>query len=344
MTSQPKNVSLNHYKQKYFGEFLAMPGLTEIAVNRPNEVFTKIGGVWQRHESAISLFDCQLFAQALATYQGDNIDDLSPVLSATLESGERCQIISPPACERDTVSITIRKPSDVQIPHQSYIDSGFYSRVTGKEKAITHDQELIEIYQSGNVPLFMEKAVEYGKTMIVVGETGSGKTTFMKMMIGFIPVTLRIVTIEDNPEIRFYHHPNHVHLFYPADAGEKAIVTPASLVRANYRMNPDRILLAEVRGGEAWDCLKIIGSGHEGLITSLHAGSPEEAITGMVERCYQNVECQNIPYSVLLAKVLNSIDVIASIDVKGNIRRMGDLYYKPVHKQAMMEKFRNETI
>jgi type IV secretion system protein VirB11 len=108
-------------------------------------------------------------------------------------------------------------------------------------------------------------------------------------------------------------------------------------------MNPDRILLAEVRGGEAWDCLKIIGSGHEGLITSLHAGSPEEAINGLAERCYQNMECQNIPYSVLLRKVLNSIDVIASIDVSGDIRRMGDIYFKPVHRAGVMENFRNET-
>lgn len=72
-------------------------------------------------------------------------------------------------------------------------------------------------------------------------------------------------------------------------------MTPASLVRANYRMNPDRILLAEVRGGEAWDCLKIIGSGHEGLITSLHAGSPEEAINGLAERCYQTWNARTSP-------------------------------------------------
>jgi P-type DNA transfer ATPase VirB11 len=337
------NVSLDQHKKRMFGEFLDMDGLTEIAVNRPGELFTKIRGVWKKHVVSLTLAQCQTFATALANYQGDHIDDTSPVLSATLESGERCQVVIPPACERNTVSITIRKPSQVQIPHQSYIDGGFYNRVTGKEQAVNHDDELLAIYNAGDIPRFMEKCVEYGKTIIVVGETGSGKTTYMKMLIGYIPLHLRLVTIEDNPEIHFYQHENYVHLFYPADAGAKAIVTPASLVRANYRMNPDRILLAEIRGGEAWDCLKIIGSGHEGVISSAHAGSPEEAITGLVERCYQNVECQNIPYSVLLRKVLNSIDVIASIDINGDVRCMGDIYFKPVHRAGVMESFKNET-
>jgi len=337
------NISLDQHKQRMFGDFLHLDGLTEIAVNRPGELFTKIRGVWQKHLVPLTLAQCQTFATALANYQGDHIDDTSPVLSATLESGERCQVVMPPACERDTVSITIRKPSQMQIPHQSYIDDGFYNRVAGKEAVENNDTELLRLYNNGEIPLFMEKCVEYGKTMLFVGETGSGKTTYLKTMIGYIPSHLRLVTIEDNPETHFYGHDNYVHLFYPADAGENAIVTPASLVRANYRMNPDRILLAEIRGGEAWDCLKIIGSGHEGLISSLHAGSPEEAITGLTERCYQNRECQNIPYSVLLRKVLNSIDVIASIDINGNVRRMGDIYFKPVHRTGIIEGFRNET-
>lgn len=124
------NVSLDQHKKRMFGEFLDMDGLTEIAVNRPGELFTKIRGVWKKHVVSLTLAQCQTFATALANYQGDHIDDTSPVLSATLESGERCQVVIPPACERNTVSITIRKPSQVQIPHQSYIDGGFYNRVT----------------------------------------------------------------------------------------------------------------------------------------------------------------------------------------------------------------------
>jgi len=334
-----ENLSLDFMKNQLFGDFIAQDGLTEIAVNRPGELHTKIRGKWRRHEAPITLRQCYAFARALASWQDDNIDDTSPILSATLESGERIQAIIPPACERNTVSITLRKPSFGQKTHQSWIDAGFYNRVSGKERTEGKDVELTRYYQGGDISRFMEKAVEYGKTIFIVGETGSGKTTYMKTLLHYIPRHLRLTTIEDNPEIRFYHHTNYVHLFYPADAGDNAIVTPGRLIRANYRMNPDRILLAEIRGQEAWDALKIVGSGHEGLMTSLHAGSPEECIEGLIDRCYENPDCRNMPFDVLLRKVLKSIDVIVSIDIHGDIRRMSDVYFKPLHLNDMRGVF-----
>lgn len=337
------NISLDRYKQRFFGEFLELPGLTEIAVNRPDELFTKIDGVWTQHAVSLSYDDCYNFARCLAKHHNDNIEDIKPGLSATLESGERCQLVVPPACERGTVSVTIRKPSRVQIPHQSYIDAGFYNRVTGSEQTETHDAELIELYNTKNIPLFMEKCVEYGKTIAVAGETSTGKTTYMKMLIGYIPLDLRITTIEDNPEITFFKHKNYVHLFYPSESSDEkgSIVTPASLLRWNYRMNPDRILLTEVRGAEAWDFLKITGSGHEGSMTSIHAGSAMEAIDGFITRCYENPQCAQLPYAFMLRKVLDSLDVIVSIDLDGNIRRMNDIYFRPAHRKEYFEAMKS---
>lgn len=337
------NISLDRYKQRFFGDFLELPGLTEISVNRPDELFTKINGVWTQHAVSLSYDDCYNFARCLAKHHNDNIEDIKPGLSATLESGERCQLVVPPACERGTVSATIRKPSRVQIPHQSYIDAGFYNRVTGSEQTETHDAELIELYNTKNIPLFMEKCVEYGKTIAVAGETSTGKTTYMKMLIGYIPLDLRITTIEDNPEITFFKHKNYVHLFYPSESSDEkgSIVTPASLLRWNYRMNPDRILLTEVRGAEAWDFLKITGSGHEGSMTSIHAGSAMEAIDGFITRCYENPQCAQLPYAFMLRKVLDSLDVIVSIDLDGNIRRMNDIYFRPVHRKEYFEAMKS---
>lgn len=337
------NISLDRYKQRFFGEFLELPGLTEIAVNRPDELFTKIDGVWTQHAVSLSYDDCYNFARCLAKHHNDNIEDIKPGLSATLESGERCQLVVPPACERGTVSVTIRKPSRVQIPHKSYIDAGFYNRVMGSEQTETHDAELIELYNTKNIPLFMEKCVEYGKTIAVAGETSTGKTTYMKMLIGYIPLDLRITTIEDNPEITFFKHKNYVHLFYPSESSDEkgSIVTPASLLRWNYRMNPDRILLTEVRGAEAWDFLKITGSGHEGSMTSIHAGSAMEAIDGFITRCYENPQCAQLPYAFMLRKVLDSLDVIVSIDLDGNIRRMNDIYFRPVHRKEYFEAMKS---
>ncbi|MGW9796899.1 P-type DNA transfer ATPase VirB11 [Serratia sp. 121840015-1] len=339
-----KNESLEYQRNKMFGDFLDLPGLTEIAVNRPNELFTKIAGKWNRHDVKLPLDDCEKFARQLANFHKDEISSLKPILSATLESGERGQVIFNPACERDTVSITLRKPSYVQIPHQQYIDSGFYNRISGKEQQSSRNAELLQLYLDKDFPVFMEKCIEYGKTMVFVGETGSGKTTYLKTLVDYIPLDLRITTLEDNPEVKFTKHKNYVHLFYPSESGngENEIVTSSSLLRANYRMNPDRILQTEVRGGEAWDFLKIVTSGHEGAITSLHAGSPYEAIMGLIERCYQNSECRMLPYSVILSKVLNCIDVIASIQVEGDVRRIGEIYFKDADKEAYQKRFRDE--
>ncbi|KRF62554.1 ATPase, partial [Pectobacterium brasiliense] len=250
-----ENLSLDFMKTQLFGDYLKLDGLTEIAINRPGEIHTKINGRWKKHDSPVTLRQCHAFAKALASWNEDNIDDTSPILSATLGSGERVQTIIPPACERNTVSITLRNPSFEQKTHQSWIDAGFYNRIAGKERNESKDDELTRCYNNGDIPSFIEKAVEYGKTIFIVGETGSGKTTYMKTLLHYIPPHLRLTTIEDNPEIRFYHHANYVHLFYPADAGDDAIITPGRLIRANYRMNPDRILLAEIRGREAWDAL-----------------------------------------------------------------------------------------
>ncbi|MBP2845821.1 P-type DNA transfer ATPase VirB11 [Dickeya oryzae] len=336
------NISLNQYRNNLFGDFLSLDGLTEVAVNRPGEVWTKVRGLWQKHGHPITFDKCEAFSTALAKHHGDHIEDLKPGLSAMLETGERVQVVMPPATERGTVSITIRKPSLFVPAHQSYIDSGFYQRVQSGETGNLRELELLELYHAGNISRFMEKAVEYGKTIVVAGETGSGKTTYMKMLVNYIPLSLRVITIEDNNELRFEKLENYVHLFYPSESGDDkaAIVTPAKLIRWNYRMNPDRILLTEVRGAEAWDFLKITDSGHEGCMTSIHNGSPAAAIQGIVERCYQHPECSNLPYAVLLRKVLSCIDIVVSIDVNGDVRQMGDIYFKPVHRAKFLEDFK----
>ncbi|HHQ6539575.1 TPA: P-type DNA transfer ATPase VirB11 [Serratia fonticola] len=324
------NISLEYYKG-VFQPYLDIDGITEIAVNRPGEVWTEVNGQWMcKADDKITLAFCNRFSTTLASHIDDEVSELKPLLSATLPSGERVQVVFPPACERDTVSITIRKPSTRQIKHHEYVANGFYDHVMSGHKKSGVDEELLGLYKNKKIPEFMELAVSAGKTLVIAGGTGSGKTTYMKSLIDFIPVDTRLATIEDSEEIKFFTHKNYVHLFYPSEAGNNkgAIITAATLVKSCYRMKPDRILLAEVRGGEAWDFLKVVGSGHTGSMTSLHAGNVAEAIEGLVERCYQNNECQNLPYDVLRKKVLESIDVIVHVARDGSVRHMGDIYYR----------------
>lgn len=103
------NRSLEFYKSGMFGKYLNLPGLTEIAVNRPGEIWLEVNGVWNSVVNPeITYIRCERFCQTLATYNGDHISDIKPLLSATLESGERVQAVCYPACERGTYSITIR--------------------------------------------------------------------------------------------------------------------------------------------------------------------------------------------------------------------------------------------
>lgn len=338
-TPSVTNRSLDFYKKGMFGDYLGTPGLTEMAVNRPGGVFLKIDGVWSFAENPkITLAACERFGNTLANYNDDHISETKPLLSATLESGERVQAVRYPACERGTYSITVRVPTERQIPHQQYIDGGFYSQVALEKKQSVDEQRLLNLYKHKRIAEFMELAVRMGKTIAFAGATGSGKTTYMKTLLAFVPLEVRIITIEDTPEIKFWTHKNYVHLFYPSEASNTpgAIVTSASLLKSCFRMNPDRIFLAEVRGGETWDFYKVVGSGHGGSMTSLHSGSVEEAIDGLIERCYQNAECQMLPYAVLRRKILNSTDIICHVDVSGDVRRMGEIYFKPVDQERYL--------
>jgi len=334
MTNIPiTNISLNEFALAVFQPFLSQEEITEIAINRPGEIWYEQGSIWRREENInITKALLKSFAISLASFNETAINDMMPVLSGTLETGERLQVVLPPAVEKGTISVTLRKPSKSVMSHAFYVDKSFYSFVTTENDLNKDNRDLIDLYLHKDIPSFMERAVNMGKTIIFAGATGSGKTSYMKTLIEYIPLCCRLITIEDTSEIKFYKHQNYVHLFFPSEASNStdAVVTSASLLKACFRMKPDRILLSEIRGGEAWDFVKVINSGHGGSMTSLHAGSVNEAIEGIITRCYQNPECQNLSYSVIKNIVLSSIDIVCHVACKGGKRYLSEIYFKDV--------------
>lgn len=326
------NISLHDFAHKIFEPFLNQEGVTEMAVNRPGEVWYEQYGVWHKHDNAdITNLLLHSFAVALASFNETAIDDLRPVLSGTLETGERLQVVIYPATEKDVISVTLRKPSDTIFSHESYIQQHFYEQVKTLKPSDIDRQELMSLYQSRDVATFMEHAVAQGKTIVFAGATGSGKTSFMKTLVEYIPLSCRLITIEDTSEMRFEKHQNYVHLFFTEDAASQdAIVTSAQLLKSCFRMKPDRILLSEIRGGEAWDFLKVINSGHGGSMTSIHAGSVHEALEGIVTRCFQNPECQNLSYDLIKNIVLSCVDVVCHLVSKDGKRYLNEIYFKEV--------------
>ena len=297
-----KSAMLDGYVKKYFGKYLDDESINEIAYNGGNLIWTEdIIGNWVSHESELSFSAAQSFANACAAYKNDKIERQKPILSCILSTGERVQIVIPNATKENHISITIRKPSKVRYTIDDYINNGSIDAKMANELKI---------------------AIENGKNIIICGETGSGKTTFMKTLIDFIPLDERIITIEDVEEIKFWDHKNFVQLFYPSEAKSDSLVNATTLLKSCLRMKPSRILLAEVRGGETYDFLNVISSGHNGSMTSCHAGSVKSAIDRLVMMSMQNTQAQVLGKDMLLDIVSNTIDYIVVFKRLGKKRQV----------------------
>lgn len=327
-------------------EWMRDPDITEVCINRPGEVWCERRSVWETHaQPALTLDHCLSLAIATAKLANQDISDTRPILSAVLPGGERIQFVMPPAAEHGTVSITIRKPSFSQRSLADYEKQGFFRHIRPRSGELSPDElDLLQRMKSGDYIGFLSRAVELEKVIVVAGETGSGKTTFMKALMNEIAVSQRIITIEDVPELFLPNHPNHVHLFYPSEAKEEenAPVTSASLLRSCLRMKPTRILLAELRGGETFDFVNICASGHGGSITSLHAGSCEMAFERMALMILQNRQGRTLPYNVIKRLLYQVVDVVIHIhndvDRPDFGRHITEIWYDPARKRAEAER------
>ncbi|MGZ9719094.1 P-type DNA transfer ATPase VirB11 [Rhizobium miluonense] len=257
-----------------FSRFLRDKTLYEIIVNQPGKVVTEGSDGWQTHDVPDLSYDRLMrLARAVASFSNQSIDEVRPILSATLPDDERIQVVIPPATTKGTVSITIRKPSSVSLSLEDLDFGGLFakvSRAAGKNERT--DQKLLEFYRIGAYKQFLREAVLARKNIIISGATGSGKTTLSKALIRYIPDNERIISIEDTPEL-VIPQPNHVRLFYSKGGQGTAKVGAKDLLESCLRMRPDRILLQELRDGTAFYYIRNVNSGHPGSITTVHADS-----------------------------------------------------------------------
>lgn len=261
----------------------AYPGATEFAMVRPGQAFIEHNGAWISIEvPEFTMRRCLELANGVAIYAKQDISERNPLLSATLPGGQRIQVVVPPAVEMDAISICIRIPGGSVRSLDQYVSDGTFSRFTWQrpvqaeiewKRLNPSDQKLIQCLDARDLKSFLIEAVRAKKNIAVVGDTGSGKTTLMKAMCQHIPAHERIITIEDVREIFLPNHLNRSHLLYSKGGQGVAKVTPADLIGACMRLKPDRVLLAELRGSEAFDYLKLMTAGHRGSVTSFHAES-----------------------------------------------------------------------
>jgi type IV secretion system protein VirB11 len=310
---------------------LSRPDVMEICINRPSELFLETRSGWHCEPAGYADLEwCRRFAKLVANFSRQRIDECSPLLSASLPSGERVQIALPPATPQGCVAVNIRRPSDEVWSVGELARRGIFRQTraagnTAEEVEIELGRLLVE----QRYEAFMRLAVRSRRNILVSGPTGSGKTTLTKALIREIPPQERLVTIEDAPELVLESHPNHVRLFYSKDDQGLARVTPKQLLEATLRMKPDRILLAELRAEEAFDYLRNVNSGHPGSITSVHASSAALAFEQLVLLVKQSEGGRQLARRDIRSLLRRLIDVIVQCGVQNHERCVKEIWYRP---------------
>jgi type IV secretion system protein VirB11 len=257
-----------------FSPMLSRPDITDIYVNRPGEVWIEaLGGGSERHEvPALTEEALWRLARQIAALAHQGISREHPLLSARLPDGSRVQIIAPPAT-RGPMAIAIRRHISSDLSLADYAENGAFDALTfGQSSASSPLSDPLV-----DPTAYLAAAVRARRNILVSGGTSTGKTTFLNALIKEIPWNERLLAIEDTPELNIAHA-NMVGLVAAKGELGEAKVDAEALLQASLRMRPDRIILGELRGAEAYTFLRAVNTGHAGSMTTIHANNAEGAI------------------------------------------------------------------
>ena len=273
------HVALKRYLEPLDNIF-SREGVNEVCINRPMEAWVEIRGDLTKEEvPALTYHHLDALAQLVAQSTEQRISGENPILSATLPNGFRIQIVIPPACEAGHIIMSIRKPSTIKWNLDDYEKMGAFSETITAEKGVDKETlHLMELIKKKKIKEFLKSAVLMKKNLIISGGTSTGKTTFANAVLMEIPPLERLITAEDAREVRLDNHENRVHLLASRGGQGRSKVTTQELIEACLRLRPDRIIVGELRGSEAYGFLRAVNTGHPGSISTLHADTPLMAI------------------------------------------------------------------
>lgn len=260
--------------------FLAEDSVSELSINRPNEIFVERLGAREMErveDKALSEHWIRNLSYLVASSTNQQINAEKPILSAALPSGERIQCILPPAAPEGG-AISIRKQVIKDMTMDDYAAAGAFEETRmGNSLGLSEEESELATMLADSSPMdFLAHAVRNRISILVSGGTSTGKTTFLNALLKMIPLSERIITIEDTRELKPVT-PNTLALM--ASKGDQGLakVDAQSLLEASLRMRPDRLLLGELRGAEAFAFLQAINTGHPGSLTTVHANSARSA-------------------------------------------------------------------
>jgi type IV secretion system protein VirB11 len=309
-------------------QFLEKDGVNEISINDPKELWIEYKG--EMIKKPLETFDLNHLkdlARLVAQATDQRVSEEEPLLSATLPDGYRIQIVFPPACENTKVVMSIRKKSALNWTLDDYEKMHAFDAIKITEEENKNNIILAKLLKAGKTKDFLQRAILYKKNIIVSGGTSTGKTTFSNAMLKSIPSEERLITVEDAREVDLDNHPNKVHLLASKGGQGRANVNTQNLIEACLRLRPDRIIVGELRGAEAFSFLRAINTGHPGSISTLHADTPQMAL----EQLKLMVMQANLGMSPdeILKYIKNVVDIVVQLKrgEKG-VRFVSNIYFR----------------
>ncbi|MBO5521617.1 MAG: CpaF family protein [Eubacterium sp.] len=265
-------------------------GITEIMVNGPDRIFIERNGqampAGVHFSSEKKLLDV---IQVIVSKCDREVNASSPIVDARLENGDRVSVVLQPVALNGPI-LTIRRFPSKPITMEDLISFGSVSREAAE---------------------FLRTLVRAGYNIFISGGTGCGKTTFLNALSDYIPTSERVITIEDNAELQIRHIPNLVRLeARNANTAGCQQVTIRDLIKASLRMRPDRIIVGEVRGGEAIDMIQAMNTGHDGSMSTGHANSTTDMLARLETMTLMGID---LPIPAIRGQLASGIDVIVHL-------------------------------
>jgi pilus assembly protein CpaF len=277
------------------------PTISEIMVNGSQRVFVERDGVVYPVEGVtIEERSLKVAIKNIARILGDDVSEEMPILDARLPDGSRVAAVFPP-CSLGGTTLTIRK---------------FHARFWTCEELVR-----VEMITDDLVDL-VRQALSNRDNILISGGTGTGKTTLLNALATLLPDADRIVVIEDTAELQFTHT-NLVRFEARRAQPDLPAVTMRDLLRATLRHRPDRIIVGEVRGGEAFDLLQTLNTGHSGSLSTIHANSAELALARFASCVLQSGI--DLPYPAIHRLISQSIDLVIHLERRRGIRSVSEL-------------------
>jgi type IV secretion system protein VirB11 len=316
--SGPASAYLQNYLEP-LADYMARRDITDIYVNRPGELWleTVAGGIERLSAPELTAKALDRLARQVAAFSHQGVSREHPILSASLPDGARIQIVVPPAT-RGSVAMAIRKHLVMDRNLADYASDGSFSDMFGGPT----DCELSQTLQVEGAATMLALAVRQRRNILISGGTSTGKSTFLNALLREIPDDERLILIEDTPELQLRHE-NAVGLLAPRNRLGESLASSDDLLNASLRMRPDRIILGEIRGSEAFTFLRAVNTGHPGSMSTIHADSPERAIEQLALLVLQTGT--QLKREDVVSYVGSVIDIFVQLERHHGVRRISEV-------------------